>query len=259
MATQVEQAITASPDIQHSKFVDSAVLAEVSKIEKAAVFTRPELASEKTKWSMAWMHLIIWHSWKSTYYWASHIPEGDFVNYKEYALLSVGFLVDHHNAEESALFPVIEERSPGSMAKNHEQHESFLKEVEDLVAYLQAATEESFDAAALRGKVDSILFLVMQHLADELDSLDAEVLRKSFSEEELAVINKATHTAQQETMPGNRSLPFVLQNLPPHTPFPPAPGFVKNIIGPWIMYWKFAALWKYTTFPWKQQLAVPAL
>lgn len=96
---------------------------------KVAEVPRPALASGKTGWAMAWMHLIIWNAWKSAYFYADKFPEGDFDNFREYARLSIKFLVDHHDAEEKTLFPMLEEKIPGSMEKNHEQHEAFLQPV----------------------------------------------------------------------------------------------------------------------------------
>ena len=68
-------------------------------------------------------------------------------------------------------------------------------------------------------------------------------LKAKMSEEELQEVNMATHKAQQSD-DNKLALPFVVQTLPPGCEFPPAPGFVKNTIGPWMLYWKYAALWK---------------
>ncbi|KAK7436900.1 hypothetical protein VKT23_018920 [Stygiomarasmius scandens] len=47
-----------------------------------------------------------------------------------------------------------------------------------------------------------------------------------------------------------------MQNLPSGSPFPPAPKFVTNVLGPWVFYWKFSPLWKYTAYPFKPVLPV---
>ncbi|KAL1731407.1 hypothetical protein EV714DRAFT_283354 [Schizophyllum commune] len=252
--------MSTDPVMSKSKFSDAAVLAEVAKIRKVAEVPRPAAASGKTAWAMAWMHMIIWNAWKSTYFYADKIPAGDFENYRAYATLSIRFLAEHHEAEEKTLFPMLEKKIPGSMELNHKQHESFLQPLEELIKYIESTTEDKFDAATFRAKIDEILFPVMEHLADELDSLDAEKLKAKMSEEELQEVNMATHKAQQSD-DNKLALPFVVQNLPPGCEFPPAPGFVKNTIGPWMLYWKYAALWKYTAYPWKQSLpiSVPSL
>ncbi|KAI0326177.1 hypothetical protein GY45DRAFT_1329225 [Cubamyces sp. BRFM 1775] len=233
-----------------SKFSDPKVLAEVAKIRKVAEVPRPTLASGKTAWAMAWTHMVIWYAWKSAYFYADKFPAGDFDNYRTYATLSIKFLVDHHDAEEKTLFPMLEEKIPGSMEKNHEQHEAFLQPLGDLLKYLETVTADKWDVSTFRTKLDALLFPVMEHLADELDSLEPEKLTAKFSEEELQAINTATHKAQA-TGDSKLELPFVVQNLPPGCEFPPAPGFVKNVLGPWMFYWKYAELWKYTAYPWK--------
>ncbi|TRM60076.1 hypothetical protein BD626DRAFT_549969 [Schizophyllum amplum] len=252
--------MASDPIMSRSKFNDHAVLAEVDKIRKVAEVPRPAAASGKTAWAMAWMHMVIWNAWKSTYFYADKIPVGDFENYREYATLSIRFLAEHHDAEEKTLFPMLEEKIPGSMDTNHQQHESFLQPLEDVLAYIKTSTEDKFDAAAFRAKLDDFLFPVMEHLADELDSLAADKLSQKMSEDEMQAVNTATHKAQQGD-DSKLALPFVVQNLPPGCEFPPAPGFVKNILGPWMFYWKYAGMWKYTAYPWKQTLpaVVPSL
>ncbi|KAL0066984.1 hypothetical protein AAF712_005973 [Marasmius tenuissimus] len=91
----------------------------------------------------------------------------------------------------------------------------------------------------------------MEHLADELDTLNGSELLKHFTEDELASLNQLTHKAQR----GDNH-----KNLPFHpSPFPPAPAFVTKGLGPWVFYWKYSSLWKYATYPWKPTLptAVP--
>jgi len=203
---------------------------------------------------MAWLHLVIWNSWKSAYFYADKYPEDDFQAYSEYALLAASFLAGHHDAEETALFPVLETKIPGSMEQNEAQHQSFLKPLEEIIEYIQSTQTSAvkFDAATYRSKVDAILAPIMEHLSDELDSLEGPKLLEHFSEAELAVINKGVHKAQGGD--NHKMLPFILQNLPPGCSFPPAPGFVKTLLGPWVFYWKYSPLWKYTTYPMKPVL-----
>ncbi|KAJ3986524.1 hypothetical protein F5890DRAFT_1437042 [Lentinula detonsa] len=240
-------------------FESPEVLKYVESIRAAATPERPALASDRGRWAMAWLHLVIWNSWKSSYFYADKFPEDDLQNYLEYALLSATFLAEHHDAEESALFPALEKKIPGSMEQNEAQHQSFLKPLEELIEYINLAKAEGkIDVATYRGKVDPIVAPIMQHLAEELDSLEGSKLLEHFSESELDAINKATHKAQQGDT--HKMLPFVLQNLPPGSPFPPAPGFVKTLLGPWVFYWKYSQLWKYTTYPMKPVLtAAPQL
>ncbi|KAK7022934.1 hypothetical protein VNI00_016824 [Paramarasmius palmivorus] len=224
-------------------FENPEVLKHVKKIQDVATPVRPALPSERGGWAMAWLHLVIWNSWKSAYFYADKYPKEDFNNYVEYALTAVEFLEGHHDAEEKTLFPTIEKKIPGSMEKNEAQHEAFLKPLGELRGYLEStkAGSAQFDAATYRAKVDSILLPIMEHLADELDSLNGPSLLKHFTEDELASINTLTHKAQQGD--NHKNLPLILllgrdpnltclpQNLPPNSPFPPAPAFVTKLSG----------------------------
>ncbi|KAH9933649.1 uncharacterized protein BXZ73DRAFT_46312 [Epithele typhae] len=241
------------PVFSNSKFSDSTVLAEVAKIRKVADVPRPATAAGKAAWAMAWTHLVVWNSWRAAYFYADKVPTGDFEAFHQYATRSIQFLVEHHDAEESSLFPELEKKIPGSMAKNEEQHKAFLGPLGDMLKYVESSTAEKFDAATFRGQMDAILPAVMEHLAEELDTIEAGKLSDKLSEEEITALNTALHMAQRGD-DNKFALPFVVQSLPPGCGFPPAPGFVKTVIGPWMLYWKYASLWKYTAYPWKASL-----
>ena len=120
----------------------------------------------------------------------------------------------------------------------------------------------------------------MEHLADELDSLEPEKVITVMPELPFSPANPGIACSsppssprrscklsiRQRTKPRQRvtrswscpslfrcaqliplrSCPVLTstQNLPPGCEFPPAPGFVKNVLGPWMFYWKYAELWK---------------
>ncbi|KAJ7588320.1 hypothetical protein C8J56DRAFT_941369 [Mycena floridula] len=255
---QAETAMSVDQGVKTSKFEDPSVLQHLKRITDAASPNVPSLASEKVRWAMAWLHVVIWNAWKSAYFHADKYPLEDFENYRGYALLSFEFLVGHHEAEEDTLFKDIDAKVPGAMATNEEQHQTFLHPLEEIVEYLRKATPETFKAAELRSKIDAILEPVMNHLADELDTLEPSLLLRHFSEEELGVINKKSHlAAQAKAGSSHQSLPFMLRNMRPGSPFPPAPGFVKNILGPYVFYWKFSGFWKYAAYSWKPSAATP--
>ncbi|KAH8826794.1 hypothetical protein DL96DRAFT_1604333 [Flagelloscypha sp. PMI_526] len=246
--------MSSSTNASADPFASPAVLQQVARIETVASAVRPINPSQRTSWAMAWLHLVVWNSWKSTYFYADKFPEDDFESYRQYALLSFTHLAEHHDAEEAYLFPTLEAKLPGTMDLNEKQHQSFLEPLTSIINYLNTTTEKTeFDSAYLKEKIEDILFPVMTHLADELDSLKADFLLTRFNETEIEQINKGTHQAQSGG-DNSKMLPFVLQNLPPGTPFPPAPGFVKTIIAPWMMYWKYRPLWKYTTYPYSPTL-----
>ncbi|KAJ7578162.1 hypothetical protein C8J56DRAFT_969170 [Mycena floridula] len=239
-----------------SKFEDTTILKHVQRIKNAAGPDVPALASEKVGWAMAWIHVVVWNAWKSVYFHADKYSAEDFENYRGYALLSFKFLVGHHEAEEETLFRYIDAKVPGAMTINEEQHQIFLEPLEKIVHYLQNVTQETFSATELCSQIDDILEPVMNHLSEELDTLEPSIILRHFSEEDLVLINYKSHSAaQQKAGSPHQSLPFMLQNMPPNSPFPPAPGFVKNILGPYVFYWKFSGFWKYAAYSWKPSAA----
>ncbi|KAL0066983.1 hypothetical protein AAF712_005972 [Marasmius tenuissimus] len=123
-------------------FESEEVLKHVKRMQAVATPERPALPSDRGAWAMAWLHLVIWNSWKGAYYYADKYPKEDFANYADYAWSAVEFLEGHHDAEEKALFPALEKKFPGSMEKNEAQHEFFLKPLVDLGEYIKSAKED---------------------------------------------------------------------------------------------------------------------
>ncbi|KAH8833011.1 hypothetical protein DL96DRAFT_700566 [Flagelloscypha sp. PMI_526] len=244
-------------------FVNAGVLRQVRRIKVVATPISPSLPSQTSAWAMAWVHMVVWNSWKSAYFYASRIPSGDFESYREYTLLAFAFLDKHHEVEERELFPVIEKKMPGTMKTNEEQHHNFLGGLRDMVGYMESTSVTKFEASTFRAKMDNIILDVVTHLADELDTLDSNKLLQFFTEDEIKDINESFgKVSQQHTMSAlgrTRPLPFFFQSQPSPGSFPPVPGFVKSIIAPWVVYWPGRNLWKYTAFPYTATLeAVPA-
>ncbi|ESK91326.1 hemerythrin hhe cation binding domain-containing protein [Moniliophthora roreri MCA 2997] len=242
----ISEIVMTGPDME--AFETPEVLKHVKRMQEVATLERPALPSEQAGWAMAWLHLVIWNSWKSAYYYADKYSKDDFKNYAEYALTAVEFLEGHHDAEEQALFPAIEKKAPGSMAKNEAQHESFLKPLGELRSYIESTKSGStaFDATTYRKKVDGILLPIMEHLADELDTLQSSSLLKNFTEDEIGSLNTLAHKARKGD--SHKNLPFILQVRSMHKlstsrsyqpciessskqPIPSGPGIRNQVIG----------------------------
>ncbi|EIN14464.1 hypothetical protein PUNSTDRAFT_110553 [Punctularia strigosozonata HHB-11173 SS5] len=234
------------------QFEDPAVLSRVIAMREVATSQFPTVAAERLAWAMAWTHLVIWNSWKATYFFADKYPKDDFPSYRDFAALSVDFLIAHHDAEEETLFPELEKKIPGSMEENEAQHKAFLDGLVDLHGYITSTNESDFKPATLRAKFDNILLPVMTHLAEELPTIEGSKIKQHYDEAGAAQLAKQLHKATRGE--STKTLPFVLQNLPPGSPFPPAPKFVTGILGPWAFWWKHKNLWKYTAYPFKQEL-----
>ncbi|KAI3598078.1 hemerythrin hhe cation binding domain-containing protein [Moniliophthora roreri] len=236
----ISEIVMTGPDME--AFETPEVLKHVKRMQEVATLERPALPSEQAGWAMAWLHLVIWNSWKSAYYYADKYSKDDFKNYAEYALTAVEFLEGHHDAEEQALFPAIEKKAPGSMAKNEAQHESFLKPLGELRSYIESTKSGStaFDATTYRKKVDGILLPIMEHLADELDTLQSSSLLKNFTEDEIGSLNTLAHKARKGD--SHKNLPFILQSSSKQ-PIPSGPGIRNQVIGT-----------LYTSFPMKPTL-----
>jgi len=86
-------------------------------------------------------------------------------------------LEGHHHFEETLFFPWLEEYIgiENYLGKNIEQHHAFapgLQELEDYATALKAG-KETFDGANVRKIIDSFGPILMQHLREEVESLEA--------------------------------------------------------------------------------------
>lgn len=98
----------------------------------------------------------------------------DFVSYAETWGKTVH---EHHDAEETLVFPEMEELAgePGLMEANVAQHKAFHDGVGTYQAYLAdvGAGKEKYDGQRLKAIIDSFMPVLRQHLSDEIDSLMA--------------------------------------------------------------------------------------
>jgi hypothetical protein len=228
-------------------FADPKTLFEVERTRAHAVAQTPVLASDKLSWCMSWLHLVLWHGLKSLYIHANKVDKDGYAGYRDYGLLAFQFLVDHHDSEENFLYPRMEKLMPGSMKENDEQHHAILAPVGTIIKYLTDRPNfEDFKADEIRAHLDGLIYPLMKHLADELLTITGPVLRPVASEEECADISRVTDLDPPKA-DSSKLLPFLIQSLPPGTPFPPTvtrPDYEKN-----------SHMWGYTAFPSQAQAA----
>ena len=130
-----------------------------------------------TRWArdMAFIHNTILRAFNSSYNQCLNVVPGtqeaaDFLFFNQTLFR---MLDHHHKVEEDFLFPDIEELigKPGAMEANVEQHHAFEKGLECFEEYLTETTSANFDGQKFRDILDSFVFVLAEHLHDEIPTL----------------------------------------------------------------------------------------
>lgn len=99
----------------------------------------------------------------------------DVPNFVEYAYVWCKLIHEHHNEEETDVFPAIDKLTgvDGIMAGNVEQHRAFHSGVEHYETFLHdvKAGTTQYDGQKLKDIIDSFASTLHQHLVDEISTL----------------------------------------------------------------------------------------
>ncbi|KAF4958739.1 hypothetical protein FSARC_10930 [Fusarium sarcochroum] len=99
----------------------------------------------------------------------------DKLDFANFALRWGDMIHEHHEVEETELFPEVNEICgvPGLMDANVNEHKLFHSGLESYREYLLKVTKENeeFDGVKLQGIVDSFMPVLTEHLENEIDTL----------------------------------------------------------------------------------------
>ncbi|KAJ7285152.1 hypothetical protein C8J57DRAFT_1290571 [Mycena rebaudengoi] len=110
---------------------------------------------------------------------------------KPFAFFCINFVVmlhHHHKMEETLLFPFFETKlGLHSMDHNVDQHHGFMAGLEDLEKYFNEvhAGTATYSGPKVIEKLDSFSELLVQHLRDEIPTLESSKMRAAFTKKEL--------------------------------------------------------------------------
>ena len=160
-------------------------------------------------------------------YTQAHLPKtnSEKTSFAGYALTWCDFTKHHHEGvmqmtaprlnnlkEEKFWFPECEKRLPGSMRVNMEQHHAFHGGLEALEIYFnQVQTDPSvYEGGKVTDMLDQFGSIFLQHLNDEIRTLEPENMRKIFKDpQEAKEIDKRLVAWVVETSNPTTNVPFV--------------------------------------------------
>ncbi|KAH8809542.1 hypothetical protein DL96DRAFT_568659 [Flagelloscypha sp. PMI_526] len=206
---------------------------------------------EKAALDMTVLHNLFIRAMNSLLYHAPKITKKDVPSFLRYSLAFIHTLHHHHATEEELYFPVLEESlGEGHMGSNVVGHEEFQPSFNEFTVLCtkMAANPSTWDASAFVASIHAFAKPLTKHLAEEIVSLDAEVLRKGIKESDLIRCNKMVEKrVQTESSLTEYFLMVICNNDKVFGGWLiPLPWFMKAVIA-WIIVPLNASMWKYAT------------
>jgi len=135
----------------------------------------------------------------------------------------------------------------GAMQVNVEQHELFVPKVEELEKYLKDVQEgkEMYDGQRIIDAIESFGDIMVQHLTDELETLNVDRIRAHFTEKELKQMESDFMKIVLAELDFYKNLPMGLVCMDPNNLwFPPLPLPIKWATRLWFS-WRYREAWKF--------------
>ncbi|KAH8832514.1 hypothetical protein DL96DRAFT_1459192 [Flagelloscypha sp. PMI_526] len=136
---------------------------------------------------------VLIRGFNSMAYYAPRIKENEVPGFSRYCMAVLQTIHHHHKAEEELTFPFLESKiGQGTMGGNVDGHHGFLPGLEAFEKYCTSihAGSIKFEVKVFLEKMGTFTPALMEHLTDEIPTLDAEKLRKHITLEELAAYEK---------------------------------------------------------------------
>ncbi|KAJ7593083.1 hypothetical protein C8J56DRAFT_490295 [Mycena floridula] len=125
---------------------------------------------------------------------APYINEKQVPAFIHFCVVFTDLIHHHHSLEEEFYFPEIEKRlGIDTMSANVDQHKAFLPQLHEFEDYLKGIQKGTvdYDGESIVIKLHSFTDPLMEHLHDEIKTLESEGLRKAFTKQQLEDLNNA--------------------------------------------------------------------
>jgi len=223
---------------------------------RAALHGAPESAASKNASEMVLLHNVLLRGLNSIYLQAPFITSPSDVH--DFAIFCDAWscvLHSHHAAEETVYFPLLEEQcsaaNKGVMAKNHDDHETFLPGLLAYDVYVSGVKDDGkpFDGAKLKSLIDDFAPALESHLNNEIKLLESLADDKSVDWDSAG---KAMAAYSKKNADRIREVPFLITNSDvtyedgvSGPRFPPFPWFVGQIFR-WVYIPHLKNAWRFS-------------
>lgn len=215
---------------------------------------------EAQHWEMAGAHACLMNGLLSVYEQATTVPKAKEQDFVGYALLWCATMDHHHEWEEELYYPMYNPKFDTSfiVAEHATFHDGSVAFEDYLVSTLPAGAKYGFgktapaheqapyDGARVRELIDAFAAPLATHLIQEITYIEPEKIRASgLTEAEMKHISDVS-SKHMLGMPPTTFLAYTVLITPKYSQFPPAPGFVKSVLVPYVFslptrrFWQFA-------------------
>lgn len=180
---------------------------------------------------MSVVHNTLIRSLNAIWHHAPLVSGSDVRPYVRYAIAALETIHEHHDTEEELVFPVLEKAGLREMVKeNVAQHKAFHDAMEVFEAYLKgvAANREQFDAQRTRELLKAFADPLVEHLHDEIKTIQPETMYKVDKHTLKVMYNKLNARIQSHaTLFISVPLTITSHNSEEAPLWPPIPGPLK--------------------------------
>jgi hypothetical protein len=181
---------------------------------------------------------------------APHITEEKVQPFMIFTLTLLTAINHHHEMEETFYFPEMEKKlGKGSLSGNVDEHQQLIPILEDAINWLKEVQDgkTKYDATVLLEKFNAFGDLLMEHLNNEIASLESSKMEAVFTVKELKDIDNILFKRALGEKDFHKGLPLAIACGNPATPwFPPFPLLLK-----WATRWwysrRYRDAWEFGT------------
>jgi len=180
--------------------------------------------------------------------YARKIREDQVQDFMIFCSTLAGVIHEHHELEEEFLFPELEKKlGKGALHGNVDQHKTFVPQLCACEDYIKAVMDgkQHYNGDEFEQKINSFSDTMVQHLIEEIPTLDTKILQKNFTQKELKSIQERFIRRAIKNTTFNKTIPLVLVCANPATPwFPPLPTPLLWATRVWFCR-KYAKAWEF--------------
>ncbi|KAJ3555622.1 hypothetical protein NP233_g12163 [Leucocoprinus birnbaumii] len=176
----------------------------------------------------------------------------DLPNFLGYCLAWVTSIIHHHDIEEEAVFPFLNQKM--DFSGEEEAHKAIHAGVDVLEKTLLEAQADNtkFDAAKVKDQIQQLAEHLFPHLDAEVKHLEpADVKKAGFDEGEFKAMNARLDKLAQTKGDPFVLVPFIKAHTPPELQsyWPNMPWYLRKIVIPYIFARRYSGYWKYAPYP----------
>jgi len=176
-------------------------------------------------------------------------PTDDLRNFLGYCEAWATGLEGHHASEEAIVFPFLQQKL--DFTGELEQHKIIHAGLDELLPYIRSAKTDTskFDALQLKNMMLKIRDPLFQHLDEEVDHIAPEKMQVFEAKDITAMMDKMVAHARSNN-DAFMTVPYMLSHTAPEYKdiWPQMPWFVKKVITPYVLAWRYSGYWKYSPY-----------